>query len=47
MEGLVMSKIRVVALLVASLSVSILMPTTKASACPGGYTPCGGVCCPR
>jgi len=47
MEGLVMSKMRVLALLVAALSVSVIMSTTKASACPSGYSRCGNVCCPR
>ena len=42
-----MSKIRIVALLLAAVTVAVAMPTTKASACPDGYAPCGGVCCPR
>jgi len=41
-----MSKIRFIALVVAIIGVSAAAFTTQASACPGGYVPCGPGCCP-
>lgn len=42
-----MFKFRVIALLIAATGLAAILPATKASACPSGYSRCGNVCCPR
>jgi hypothetical protein len=40
-------KILTIALAAVALTTASLAATTQAVACPGGYSRCGGACCPR